>query len=63
MPQSPDHDPALCGIVQDQNGMGGIIGSNFGAILYDLKEHSIKNSFVGDFPNTTTTNLKNGAIY
>jgi hypothetical protein len=33
----------------------GIIGSNFGAIFYELKEHSIKNSFIDDFPNTTTT--------
>jgi hypothetical protein len=29
--------------------------SNFEAMLYDLNEQSNKNSFTGDFLNTTTT--------
>jgi hypothetical protein len=50
-----DHDPALWGMAQDQNGIARDHWLNLGAILYDLKEHSIKNSLIGDFPNTKTT--------
>jgi hypothetical protein len=45
-----DHDPRYVALFW-------INRSNFEAILYDLKEQSIKNSFipVGDFLNRTTT--------
>jgi hypothetical protein len=48
-----DHDPALCGIAQDQNGIVREQLIKFWSHAY-LKEQSIKNSFIGDFPNTTT---------
>jgi hypothetical protein len=36
---------------------------NFGLVLYDLKEQSIKKSFIGDFPYIIPIkqNFKNGA--
>jgi hypothetical protein len=55
-----DHDPALRGIAQDQNDKARDAGSidQTWAMLYDLKEQSIKNSFIGDFPNTKNHKIK-----
>jgi hypothetical protein len=44
-------DPALCGIAQDQNS----IARDQWIKLWSYTVHSIKNSFIGDFPNTTAT--------